>query len=190
MERVLETTTDNQVFERCSNAYIASKVITALGKDKFNLKGRYVVLAPKCKKIGYYLIPVFDKDGLDNISCLSKEVKEKADAGILKVGSVYRLHAKCRFIVSPNSHHKRCENQCEDVQRKYPICKVGKPAQDCWKNFATKYGEWDYGNPECACWDFNELDEVDLASIRCTGSLSLSELSCALSELSCLLNKS
>ena len=168
---------DNKAYTNMSKVYQVHKVVSALGKERFGLKGRYVVLA-KSPSFGYYIIPVFEGTNpqIHCISCLSKDVRQKAEQGIIKTGAVYRLHVKCRFIISPNSHHKRCENKCEEVLAKYPICRVGEPAEDCWENFAKRFGDWDYRAPECACWDFSEEDEVDLAALELTKPITLEDL--------------
>lgn len=177
MEKAIEYTNN---YKRLCHHYQVHRIVKALGKEKFGLKGRYVVLAEKPGKNGkieYYVIPAFeDPDSIRCNDCLSKEVKEKAAAGLLQVGEIYRLHVKCRFIVSPDSHYKRCENTCDKVLAQYPRCRVGAPAMDCWKNFEPKFGEWDYNNPECACWEFNENDRVDISSLKCNSELTISEL--------------
>lgn len=151
-----------------------AEVVKKIGPDKFNLKGDYVILSKD--KQGLFLIPVFTDKKISANRCLSKEIIDKTSTGILELGSIYKLHVKCRFIVSPDKHYKRCENTCAEVLQQYPICKVGKPAEDCWANFAPRFGDWDYNNPECACWDFNERDKLDLYSIKTTDNLSIDDL--------------
>lgn len=165
---------DDAAYRNFATSVSAAKAILTIGKDKFPLKGEYVILSKDIK--GLLLLPAFSTEPIQHNRCLSNEIRKKVTEGILEIGCIYRLHVKCRFIVSPDSHYKRCENKCPEVQMKYPICRVGKPAEDCWEHFAERFGEWSYDNPECACWDFSEKDLLNVIELKTNESVLLTDL--------------
>ena len=164
----------DDAYQNFAKSVSIAKVVVALGKDKFSLKGEYIILNQDAK--GFFIMPAFSTETIQHNRCLSEEIRKKAQAGLLEIGSIYRLHVKCRFIVSPDTHYKRCENKCPDVQMRYPICRVGKPAEDCWHHFQQRFGDWSYEEPECACWDFNERDKLNIDELKTTENVSITDL--------------
>lgn len=165
---------DDSAYENFAKSVSVAKVITSIGIEKFPLKGDYIILCKDAK--GVFILPAFSSTEVPHNRCLSEEVKKKVENGKLEIGCIYKLHVKCRFITSPDKHYKRCENRCPEILIKYPICRVGKPAEDCWENFSPRFGDWDYNNPECACWDFSEKDKLNIDNIKTSDKVSITEL--------------
>lgn len=166
---------DDQEFRNFADSVSVAKIVAdAMMKEKVTFKREYVILFKDIK--GLLLLPVFTTKPIKHDRCLSNEIRQKVAEGKLKIGCIYRLHVKCRFIVSPDSHYKRCENKCHEVMAKYPICRVGQPAEDCWYHFQGRFGDWNYESPECACWDFSEKDLLNLDELMTNESVLLSDL--------------